>query len=78
MKELEVPGTTFKKHLSISKGLLSENDYLLSNILLSPYTIQQIENIQEKLDLLIKMIKNKDAESMHRFFEEIRVNIGMK
>ncbi len=78
MKELEVPGTTFKKHLSISKGLLSESDYLLSNILLNPYTIEQIENIQEKLDLLIKMIKNKDAESMHKFFEEIRVNIGMK
>ena len=78
MKELEVPGTTFKKHLATSKGVFSENDHLLSNILFNPYTVDQIENIQQKLDLLTKMIKEKDAKGMHEFFAEIRANIGMK
>lgn len=78
MKELEVPGTTFKKHLAISKGVFSENDHLLSNILFNPYTVDQIENIQQKLELLTHMIKDKDANGMHKFFAEIRANIGMK
>jgi len=30
MKEQQAPGTTFKKHFSIAKGLLSEDDFLLS------------------------------------------------
>ena len=77
MKELEVPGTTFKKHLNISRGLLSEDKYLLSEILLNPYTISQIENIQEKLDKLIQMINGRDTAGIHEFFSEIRKNIGM-
>ena len=36
MKTQEAPGTTFRKHLEIAKGLLSEDDFLLSEILLSP------------------------------------------
>ena len=77
MKELEVPGTTFKKHLNISRGLLSEDNYLLSEILLNPYTTSQIENIQEKLNKLIKMIDGRDTAGIHEFFSEIRKNIGM-
>ncbi|MDX2444578.1 MAG: prephenate dehydrogenase/arogenate dehydrogenase family protein [Bacteroidales bacterium] len=78
MKELEVPGTTFKKHLNISRGLLSEDNYLLSEILLNPYTINQIENIQQKLDILAKMIKKRNISGIHDFFSEIRENIGIK
>ena len=77
MKELEVPGTTFKKHLKISRGLLSEDNYLLSEILLNPFTIEQIENIQKKLDLLAKMIKEQNTSGIHDFFSEIRGNIGI-
>ena len=33
MKHQEAPGTTFKKHMAIAKGLLSEDDYLLQEIL---------------------------------------------
>ncbi len=77
MKELEVPGTTFKKHLNISRGLLSEDNYLLSEILLNPYTTSQIENIQEKLNKLIQMIDGRDTAGIHEFFSEIRKNIGM-
>ena len=78
MKDLEVPGTTFKKHLEISKGLLSEDKYLLSEILMNPYTLEQVENICTKLDRLINLIREKDTPGIHDFLSEIKQNIGMK
>ena len=36
MKKQDAPGTTFKKHMDIAKGLLSEDDYLLTEILFNP------------------------------------------
>lgn len=76
MKKLEAPGTTFKKHMAIAKGLMSENDYLLSEILFNPYTLPQVEQIREKLTYLIEVIKDRDSESLHEFFAELRKNIG--
>ncbi len=77
MREQEAPGTTFKKHQVIAKGLLSEDDYLLSEILLNPYTLEQVQKINEKLNDLIEMIKNKDSKALQNFFREIRENIGL-
>jgi prephenate dehydrogenase len=76
MKKQEAPGTTFKKHMAIAKGLMSENDYLLSEILMNPYTLPQLENIKDKLGYLIEIIKNKDTEALHTFLAEIRKNIS--
>jgi prephenate dehydrogenase len=76
MKKQQAPGTTFKKHYAIAQGLLSENDYLLSEILFNPYTLPQIENIKDKLEHLIEMIQKKDTEALHGFFGELRKNIG--
>jgi len=76
MKHLEAPGTTFKKHLAIAEGLLSENDYLLSEILLNPHTLPQIERIYEKLSELMEMIRQKDTKSLHEFAGELRKNIA--
>ena len=36
MKHQKAPGTTFKKHMIIAKGLLSEEDHLLTEILFNP------------------------------------------
>jgi len=77
MKEQEAPGTTFRKHHEIARGLLSEDDYLLSEILLSPYSLEQVEKISDSLDNLIRMIKNRDKEALKDFFFELRTNIGM-
>lgn len=77
MKEQEAPGTTFRKHHEIARGLLSEDDYLLSEILLSPYSLEQVEKISDSLDKLIRMIKNRDKEALKDFFFELRTNIGM-
>jgi prephenate dehydrogenase len=76
MKKQEAPGTTFKKHLAIAKGLMSENDYLLSEIMLSPYALEQVEKINSKLGYLIELIKNHDEKEIHKFIGTLRKNIG--
>jgi len=77
MKEQEAPGTTFRKHFSIAEGLLSEDDYLLTEILLSPHSLGQVERIHEQLDGLIGMIKSRDKEQLTDFFKMLRSNIGL-
>lgn len=78
MKEQEAPGTTFKKHFSIAKGLLSEDDFLLSEILLSPYSLEQVELISGQMQKLIEMIKERDKEKLNSFFQSLRTNLGLE
>ena len=78
MKKQEAPGTTFKKHLNIARGLLYEDDYLLSEILLSPYSLGQVERINEQLESLIGMIRSRDKEQLKEFFGKLRSNLGME
>ena len=75
MKHQEAPGTTFKKHMAIAKGLLSEDDYLLQEILFNPRTPGQVENIRLELKQLLEIINNKDAEGMKKYLTKIREKI---
>lgn len=75
MKHQEAPGTTFKKHYKIAKGVLSEDDYLLSEILFSPYTYEQVDSISNKLEILKKIILEKDTNKMKEFLSLLRENI---
>lgn len=75
MKKIDVPGTTFKKHMEIAKGLLSEDDYLLSEILFNPYTLRQIESINSQLSYLTHIIKDRDTDEMTKFLQKLRENI---
>jgi prephenate dehydrogenase len=75
MKQQEAPGTTFKKHFEIAKGLLSEDDYLLAEILFSPFTYDQLDSISQKLEKLKEIIKTKDAGEMKSFLADLRKNI---
>jgi prephenate dehydrogenase len=75
MKQMDAPGTTFKKHLEIAKGVLSEDDYLISEILFSNYTFEQIDSIGQKLELLKSIVKEKDTDKMISFLHELRENI---
>ena len=72
MKHQDAPGTTFKKHMNIARGLLSEDDYLLTEILFNPHTPQQLEDIQKQLSVLQDMVSKKDAEGMIKYLDEIR------
>ncbi len=78
MKEQEAPGTTFKKHFNIAEGLLSEDDYLLSEILLSPDSLGQVERISEQMETLKAMIRSRDKDQLKVFFARLRNNIGLK
>ena len=75
MKHQEAPGTTFKKHMAIAKGLLGEDDYLLQEILFNPNTPSQVDNIRRELKNLLEIIDKKDAESMKKYLKKIRENI---
>ena len=75
MKKQEAPGTTFKKHLEIAKGLLSEDDFLLSEVLFSPFTLEQLEKISERLQYLQEIIRAKDEEKLRVFLNVLRKNI---
>ena len=75
MKHQEAPGTTFKKHMAIAKGLLSEDDYLLQEILFNPRTPGQVANIRTELKNLLEIIENKDAEGMKKYLTKIREKI---
>ncbi len=77
MKKLEVPGTTFRNHLKIAKGLLSEDDYLLSGILLNKYSVDRLYEINNRLRDLIVMLENNDEKELHNLFDRLRKNIEM-
>ena len=75
MKHQDAPGTTFKRHMNIAKGVLSEDDYLLQEILFNPRTPGQVTNIRTELKNLLEIIENKDAEGMKKYLTKIREKI---
>ncbi len=77
MKRQDAPGTTFKKHLEIAKGLLSEDDFLLSEILLNPFTVEQVENINRSIGDLLEMIKTRNTKGLRDYFAVLRNNLGL-
>lgn len=78
MKHQDAPGTTFKRHMDIAKGLLSEDDFLLTEILFNPYTPSQIDGIIKELQHLQSIIEKKDSHDMLKFLTKARENIAEK
>lgn len=70
-----VPGTTFKHHLEVARGLLSEDDFLLSEIIFNPHSLAQLEKISGRLNFLWHIIRNKDTGEAQRFFDGLRKNV---
>lgn len=75
MKHQDAPGTTFKRHMKIAEGLMSEDDYLLSEILFNPHTPKQLQDISDKLEELKDIVSNRDGERMKKFLDKVRENI---
>ena len=75
MKHQDAPGTTFKRHLAIARGLMSEDDYLLQEILFNPHTTDQLDRIIGQLSRLKDIIARKDSEAMKAYLEEVRDNL---
>ena len=75
MKHQDAPGTTFKRHMRIAKGVLNEDDYLLQEILFNPYTHDQVSEIRDELKELLDIIDNKDGERMKGYLTKIRNHV---
>jgi prephenate dehydrogenase len=55
--------------------VLSEDDYLLQEILFNPYTHDQVSQIREELKELLDIIDKKDADGMKSYLAKIRKHI---
>ncbi len=75
MKHQDAPGTTFKRHMRIAKGVLNEDDFLLQEILFNPYTPGQVSKIRTELKELLDIIDAKDAKAMQAYLRKIRNNV---
>ena len=75
MKHQDAPGTTFKRHLKIARGVLGEDDCLLREILFNPRTKNQVERICEEMKDLVGIIDRKDEDALNKYLTRIRENI---
>jgi prephenate dehydrogenase len=75
MEGQDAPGTTFQKHMKIAKGLLSEDDYLLSEILLTPNSLAQVEKIRDNLTSLLQILKDKNIDGLQKYIRSSRNKI---
>ncbi len=75
MKHQDSPGTTFKRHLKIARGVLSEDDTLLREILFNPKTKSHVEQIRAELKELIQIIDDRNEEALNKYLVKIRKNI---
>lgn len=75
MKHQDAPGTTFKKHMDIAHGLLSEDDFLLTEILFNPHTPEQCNLIRQQFDKLLDIVERHDATAMSQYLTQVRENI---
>ena len=75
MKHQDAPGTTFKRHMAIARGLMGEDDFLLTEILFNPHTSGQLDLIQENLSELKTIIDSRDSAAMKAFLDRVRKNL---
>ena len=70
------PGTTWEKHMQIARGLFSEDDSLLSEVLMNPSTLDKIEWLRGELSRLQEIIEKKDKQAMLHFIRDKRSNLS--
>ena len=75
MKHQDAPGTTFKRHMAIAKGVLGEDDCLLREILFNPRTGGQVSKIRDELKEMLEIIDRKDEEALNNYLKKIREHI---
>jgi prephenate dehydrogenase len=77
MDSKAVPGSTFARHMRIAKGLLAEDDHLLSEILFNRFSLDQLDKITARLEFLKHIIRGRDSEEMKKYIDRLRVNVGV-
>lgn len=76
MKHQDAPGTTFKRHMAIARGLMSEDNYLLTEILFNPHTPEQLRAIRQKLAQLTDIVEAGDTDALRAFLDTVRRNLA--
>ncbi len=71
-----VPGTTFAKHMKIAKGLLSEDDSLLGEVLFNAYSVPELDRVTAMMEYLKHIIQGRDHEVLSDFLDKLRKNIA--
>jgi prephenate dehydrogenase len=71
-----VPGTTFAKHLSIARGLLSEDDDLLIHILINAQAQEQLGQLAANLESLRRQIESRDEAGVKTLLASLRRNVS--
>ena len=61
--------------MSIAHGVLSEDNYLIQEILFNPNSLEQLGLIQKHLTELSDIISRRDGEAMEKFLARARENI---
>lgn len=69
------PGATFARHMRIARGLLSEDDSLVCEVLFNPGSIKQIEKMTSKLEYLKHIIRARDAAAARDMLSKLRRNL---
>ena len=54
---------------------MSEDDYLLQEILFNPHTTGQLDRIMGQLSRLKDIIARKDSRAMKAYLDEVRGNL---
>ncbi|MDD5780265.1 MAG: prephenate dehydrogenase/arogenate dehydrogenase family protein [Bacteroidales bacterium] len=75
MKHQDAPGTTFKRHMTIARGVLGEDDCLLREILFNPRTGGQVSKIRDELQELLAIIDERDEVRLDAYLKRIREHI---
>ena len=75
MKHQDAPGTTFKRHMAIARGVLGEDDCLLREILFNPRTGGQVSKIRDELQELLAIIDERDEVRLDAYLKRIREHI---
>ena len=76
MKHQDAPGTTFKRHLATARGVMSEDDYLLTEILFNPYPPEQLKKIREELKYLLDLVESKNNGGLQDYLKKLRANLA--
>ena len=75
MKHQDAPGTTFKRHMAIARGVLGEDDCLLREIMFNPRTGGQVSKIRDELQELLAIIDERDEVRLDAYLKRIREHI---
>ncbi len=75
LDKTSVPGTNFARHMKLARGVLSEDDRLLCEILFNPHSVPQLDRITQRLEFLKHIIKGRDYEEAEDFLAKLRKKV---